>query len=282
MEMKPAQLGQKFGTENKSKPQIVEIGDRKEIIRIGQVDLVFVSQSHDKFKGELDPAFEFELKSSKTKAVVLEYFNEEIAQNASRVPLIGKKLHEIFTKMRNSQDFQFGEKIADICRDLNTPIVTMDIAMTPSYVANWAMFSVFTAGLTRIQEMSGWGMFGENRHEYEKLIPDMEDARRVFAAKGLKKMAEEFQPPKDNNVTDDNRPQIIICYPKAHVSRIADYLTNDSLLTRMAMGVKTKLYKLAPKIDWTIRTWKWKNMLANFTGVQKLAGWQKISNEKID
>jgi len=66
----------------------------------------------------------------------------------------------------------------------------------------------------------------------------MEDGRRVYAAAGLKVLAQDYNkeyPTQNMNQQDNNNhPQIVVVYPRAHATRIANYMTSESTFTKAA------------------------------------------------
>lgn len=271
--------------------------EKCEGVRIGNTDVVFVSQDHVR-NLVLDPALESLASAPGTKAILVEYFDPELKANAKNFPILGEFLEQVFQASGGGRvKTSLSNKIAEIARKTGKPIAVADIANKPEYYYGYSlapggliaasnMFPTLLPvaitysamyGVNRIHEfITKRGHFDPNKiHKYEKMLLDTEDARRVFVAMGVRQLASEYQP------RDVEPSRILACYPKAHAMRIADYLTNQDTFSKMSKTAKQLLYRLYPALDISVRQYQHKGTLARLAQDQSLAGWQRFSNRSL-
>ena len=266
-------------------------------IRIGNTDVVFVEQEHTR-NLELDPSLESLARASGTKAILVEYFEPELKANARNFPVLGKLLEKVFNAEGGAGvKTNLSNKLAEIAKEVGKPIAVSDIANKAEYYFGYSLApsgllaasSVLPAllpvaitytsmtGINRLHEfVTKKGHYDpEKIHQYEKILLDTEDARRVFAAMGIRQLVSEYQPKSSEPC------RILACYPKAHSMRIANYLTDQGSFSRTERWAKQLLYRLYPAIDISVRQYQWKDTLARVTKDPSLAGWQQFSNRSL-
>ncbi|MBI4973631.1 hypothetical protein HZC27_03415 [Candidatus Roizmanbacteria bacterium] len=258
------------------------------VVRVADTDVTIIDQEHDEYKGEINPILQAYLESKRTKTAVVEYFLPELSRNAPHLPKVVKKImgdpiEELPTKDTRANLFM---DIAEVMKKCGKTVTCVDIANKLSYelyhllmkgqsltmilslipqipfsIADRLFLSTIaplaSLGGDEILEKSDKGIYDKQKISWdENLYISMEDGRRIYAAKALKKLGEDYTkeyPMKD----ESSRPQIIIVYPRAHALRIADYMTSKSLFTQAAQSAKQFLYYL-PNLDHAYRTYTWK------------------------
>lgn len=289
-------------------------------IRLNGVDVLSIDIDH---KGLLDPITVAYLNASRTKVIMPEYFHPELVENGG-----------IFSSMRESSTdprLSFAQNISTILQQSGKDIAVADIANRPSYEITHLLSRYLpylgvlgsaalatrtgTAGLlgdiglavnapaaalmtgNSHQEMSKTGIFNPDRiPRLDRFIPDWEQARRLILAKGVEQVTTEYRPTgKQGEVT----PQIILLYPQAHGIRMADILENPHPFMDKAQAAAYRL--LGPTMDFSVRTYRWKNSLQKLSEsgyrygqpdihpptqvfpntTDNLAGWMRVSNRKI-
>ncbi|MCR4329438.1 MAG: hypothetical protein NUV65_02740 [Candidatus Roizmanbacteria bacterium] len=265
-------------------------------IRIGPTDVLIVDEDriHPQwFYPELSDL----AGASGTKAIMVEYFKPELLANTRRIPIIGEQLEEMATRNKIVRDkVSVSNILARIAQHNDKPVAVADIANKPAYMVNYSFLpsallvasSVFhpliplaaasQASLifNRLQEFTDRGHFDKKTiHAYEKILPDLEDARRVIVALGIQELASEYQ----QKSTDPSDPcRILVSYPKAHGMRIANYLTNQDAFFKATRNAKELMYRTFPFLDVSLRQYRFKESLARLTEDASLAGWQQFSN----
>ena len=124
------------------------------------------------------------------------------------------------------------------------------------------------------------GIYNKDKiSKLQSLYISMEDARRIYAAKGLKTLAQDYnrEYPSSNR---GNRNQIAVVYPKAHASRIVDYMTSKNAFVKGMETAKKFLYSL-PNLDYSYRIYNWKDTLAKVSNKPELAAWQLTTEKKF-
>lgn len=278
------------------------------VIRIGNIDAVVINEEHNEFSGTLNPVLQAYISNQKTKVVGVEYFTPELESNSAYIPVIGKLLDFSFKK-RQKKAFigDFFDKITEQCRAANKPIAVSDIANNLAYLFNLGTplalsfiptplrtliapvaFPAIAGTLTgAVQELLSQfninkGMFDKDKlHKSERLMLYAEDARRLFAAKGIEKLVEKYQPQRGDKSkpNEEPNPQVVFVYPKAHVLRIRDYLQDHEGLTHKTIAVKKALYRLMPGLDYNVRIYECRDKLAKLSGNPNIAIWSQ--EEKI-
>jgi len=290
------------------------VNDHVRIVRMGNTDITIIDQEHDEHKGELNPLLTAYLTHQRTKTAVVEYFMPELQRNASKTPEFVKKniisVDGIIDEGRGSMFMD----IAEIMKINGKSVSCVDIANKLSYESYYALMKgkalpAFAALIPQIPlspidrlllstimplvswsgdsvlEMLGKGIYDKQKISLlENLALSMEDGRRVYAAAGLKVLAQDYNkeyPTQNMNQQDNNNhPQIIVVYPRAHATRIANYMTSESTFTKAAKSAKQFLYYL-PGLDYSYRTYEWKDILAKATDKPELASWQLTTSRKI-
>lgn len=270
---------------------------KSEGVKIGNTDVIFVSQDHTG-NLKMDPALESLAGAPGTKAILVEYFEPELMANARNFPVLGKFLEQVFKAIGGpGVKTVLSNKLAEIAKEKGKPIAVADIANKAEYYYGYSLFpsGLITApiifptllpitltyssmyGINRIHEfITKKGHFDPDKiHEYEKILLDTEDARRVFVAMGTRQLASEYQP------RGLEPCRILACYPKAHAMRIVDYLTNQGTLSKVSRRAKQLLYKIYPAIDISVRQYQYKDTLARLAQDPSLAGWQRFSNRSL-
>lgn len=281
------------------------------VVRVGNVDVTIVDQEHKEHKGQIDPILQAYLDSPFTKTAVVEYFLPELQRNAP-------KLSEFIQQLVGSVDDLAKEgsvgsmfmDIAEVMKKNGRTVSCVDIANKLSYEVYYALMKVqalpmFTSlipqmplspvdrlllasvlplvswGADSLLEASGKGIYDKQKiSKLENLALSMEDGRRIYAAKGLKSLAQDYNKEYPVSNLDQGNPQIVVVYPRAHALRIADYMTSDLLVTKAAKTAKQFLYYL-PNLDYSYRTYTWKDMLAKATNKPELASWQLTTSKKV-
>lgn len=258
---------------------------RKKVIgvKINGVNVISIDFEHS--DEEINPVAQAYLKSPSTRVIVVEYFYPEIKKNAERIGLL--------SLMNNiggyySDRIVYSKKISDICREANKPVAVTDIANKASYISfreffrnspqyfklMWEMSGVYPElinslytpiTLTNIAWIlgivlaykTGKGIFNKEKISgFEKFFLDFEQARRLYAAKGIEQLTKEYPPLSQPGKND---PQIIAFYPQAHGIRISDYLINPSRGLDKAKDIVYKLF--GPGLDFSVRQWMWKDSI---------------------
>jgi hypothetical protein len=238
------------------------------------------------YKAEkINPVAEAFIQLPKTKSVVAEYFYPEIRNNMERAGLLGamKQLDPDYIYRLNT-----AENLANLCKDAGKSVAVVDMGNKPGYMVLRELFRFSTEimvtafGITRIQPelysllanpvwvaniigaagllyeaYSGKGIFDKTKvNNFEKFILDFEQARRMYAARGIEQLTHEYPP---TGQPGKEESQIVVMYPKAHGIRIADNLANPHRGLDKAKNVIYKLF--GPGLDFSVRKWEWKNSL---------------------
>ncbi len=83
---------------------------------------------------------------------------------------------------------------------------------------------------------------------------DFEQARRLYAARGIEQLTQEYPPLARPG---KHEPQIVVIYPKAHGIRITDNIVNPNRGLDKAKDIVYKLF--GPGLDFSVRQWAWKD-----------------------
>jgi hypothetical protein len=213
----------------------------------------------------------------KSSLVFVEYFPHELETTVYNVPIIGKAVKAI------------GESkgINDFFNRVSSLAITHDREVAVADIANNLTFSAYYGflrgplGLTimgisqqskfgellgacvlayemgvNLQAIMRLGMFDFERKKIETLMIDMEDARRLYTARGIQQEAERR----------GEGSQLTYIAPGAIVSRVKWYLEHpDDVVSR----VKGKVYSLAIGIPKSTRIYKYS---------ENFQTWSKISD----
>lgn len=275
----------------------------REHVRIYQVGGVDVTLIDEEWTEAVNPVIKALVGSPRTRACVIEYFDPELLVNIQTTPIVGKQLTNLYQTQQKTRRIQHSNDLAKIAQDSRKPVAVADIANRPAYLAHHltplllALASSFASEIPSFQYLlisasaylSGSMHLNQRalntRHiqGFEKFLLDPEDARRLFVAEGLRKLASLYSQSPKYKATVDNyeTPQIVVVYPQAHAKRIAHYLENPTLIDRASTKAKKVLYGLMPGLDFEVRIWEWKDILARATNNPLLAGWQKTSTIPI-
>lgn len=245
--------------------------EKCDLIRIGKIEVIIAHQKHDE---EIPLELKAIAEAPNTKAIMVEYFDPELHTNARNFPILGKVIEKLYL---NSLDRKIKTRtsgqLAEIAKARNVPIAVADSANRAEYYLGYSGTAAFLIDLcplipelapfaigysamyltNRIQEFVGNGGLYDTKkiHDYERFIFDTEDARRVFTAMGISKLA------KNLEKQSEKRQRILVCYPKAHAIRIANYLHEEAPLFRKTRNLKQKLYHLYPGLDISLRQYEW-------------------------
>lgn len=236
--------------------------------------------------GELNPWMKAYINSTRTKLLLPEYFGPDIARHAP-------KLYK--NKLYGSSKLQFAEQLAEELQ--NKPVAVSDIANRPRYEAIYAIhtFSAVPLALSsffvdrpwlllgvaaadfvhtqtvNFQEMTGTGVFNKDKvTAYERLVTDMEQARRLYIAKGVDHLTKKYAG------NEEDKGQVVMLYPKAHGIRVADIVTKPHPRADKARGL---LYKtIAPTLDYGVREFSYQTDEKNSEQKQwKLTKYEKLA-----
>ena len=300
--------------EFKDKPELTSVQietfvkEHVRIVRSGNVDITIIDQEHDEYKGQLDPVLKVFLESPRTKTAVVEYFLPELKQNSPPIPEGIKKIIGSIDNLAKEGRGNFFMDIAEVMKEENKNVSCVDIANNLNYELLYAAYKsripeMFLIGLNKnipgidrlllfyLIPLTSWGIdaFTEadrkgiynknNITELQNLYTSMEDARRIYAAKGLEQMANDYKNEYPTK-TGDTRPQIVVIYPRAHAIRIANYMTNTSTFTKIAKATKSLIYHF-PGLEYSYRTYSWKDSLAKLSGKPEMASWQITTSKKF-
>jgi hypothetical protein len=291
-------------------------------VNINGVDVISIDV--DREPGNLEQIIRGYMNCARTKVIVPEYFYPELQSNAGILSSLMEKTASRKVKGELSKRLYSAQIVTDACRDSGKPIAVAEIANRPSYLAadeafNWypgllgILFSKLTGqdpilftgvGLdlayifNKLRLDRGQkGIFNRDTvSELDKYIPDMEQARRLFLAKGVEQLTQEYS---TAGRPGDETPQIVVLYPKAHGIRMADMLVNPHPHLDKAKSIAYKI--LGPTLDFSVRTYRWKDSLQRLAEsgyrfgqpqiissdglyrrtISGLAGWQKVSDRKI-
>jgi hypothetical protein len=278
-------------------------------VHMNGVDVIFIDTEHN--ESGLDYLSQAYINSPRTSAIVTEYFDPELRNN---IPAWFRKKAEKSNEGYRRR-FRSTKEKEEVLRDSQKPVVVADPADRVSYeliyratrtVLPLASGAAAAAGLvsqtggapgmigaaavgllalrmwrTNHQEVYGKGMFNRTKPtDHERLIPDLEQARRLFVARHLEDLTKEYAPQINSDIT----PRIIVLYPKAHRLRLMDRLLNP---TPHLDQIQTTVYKtLFPMLDFSRRTYRWKNSLQQLAvhegrSGEGLAGWMRVSKNAI-
>ncbi len=251
-------------------------------VRMNGVDVLSVDFEHS--DNSPDPYIGKFIGSDRTKLVVAEYFYPELERNLKKSPLRKHAEHLMFVD--NKDRMMFAKNLADFVQRQNKPVAVADIANKPSYMAVRDIFrsSLVAAGFLGggigmnqnmnlapyllaleagiiwdgsifAQRKLGRGIFNKDQiSKFEKLVLDFEQARRMYLARGVEQLTQEYSP-KDG----EERPQIVVIYPKAHGIRMADALVNPEGSLDAAKNIVYKTFG-AP-LNFSVRTYAWRDSL---------------------
>ena len=252
-------------------------------VRVNGIDVISIDFEHS--DEAINPIFEAYIRSPKTRVLVAEYFYPELKSNMERTGLLTyiKRLGRDFANR-----IEYAEKISNLCSKTSKPVAVADISNKAKYMffreflrhlPNMSTIIWASVGadpeVIRVLEMANvtWligllyqmalnkGIYDtEKVSKLDKFILDFEQARRLYAARGIEQLTEEYSP---SSQSERDESQIVVMYPKAHGVRIADYLINPN---RNLDKIKGLFYKLLGQgLDFSVRQWRRKDSL------QKLA-----------
>lgn len=277
-----------------SKKTLMEFLDQKCIsVRRGSTDIIFFLQEHTR-DFELDPALQLVAGAQGTKAILVEYFQPELEANAKNFPIIGEFLSQAFNSDEQSKlRTAISSKLSELAKEKGKIIVVADIANKLEYFLDYSFIPGALMGASAIcptllpLALMNFSMYFVNRlqqfitlgghfdekeiHQYEKLLFDIEDARRLFVAMGLQQVSEEYQP------IGSGPCRILASYPEVHAMRIANYLIDEKSFARLSKKVKQSLYRLYPFMDASVRQYEYRNQ----TSQTQFQGWTRFSNRSI-
>lgn len=285
------------------------VNNHVRVVRIGNVDVTIIDQEHEDFKGELNPVLGAYLKSGRTRTAAVEYFMPELQQNATNLPVIGSKAYDAMLALKKEGRGSMFMAIADIMREQNKTISCVDIANKLDYEAYYALMKgsilpalsaifpqlpytpmerlLLAAALPvggwfvdELLEAVGKGIYDKQGiSKLENLYLSMEESRRIYASKGLNQLAKDYNKEYPSKAGQGN-PQIVVVYPRAHAIRIANYMTSQDVFTKTAKFIKGFLTHL-PNLDYSYRTYTWKDTLAKISEKPELAAWQLTTSKKV-
>ncbi len=264
-------------------------------LQCGNCYVIFVNLDWHNFSGYIHPLHEAFIASQYTKVVMLEYFNPELFVNAERVPLLGKLARWLWSRKyyQESDRIRFAKVLERACVKYEKPVTVTDIAhntnysfnfylsylvsfvmigaslfhLLPNYrvallLASCFLYHRLDTGLRRLgkrlgRKLSLGGAFDpEHVHWYEKFFLDLEDARRVLGAAGIRQLVREYT---DNE--QDTPAYIIVNLPPAHGIRYASVLLDATRADVWARSIKQTVYGLLPNISRSVRTWVYKRSI---------------------
>ena len=235
-----------------------------ESLNIKGVNIALVSCDHQPEKmPKVDPWQAIEGEIQKASLVFVEYFPYELESTVYNNPIWGK----LAKAAGNAKGIdQFFNRVGELAVKHEKEIAVADIANGPKY-------SIYHTGLRAIpgpllmsvapdkfgsflgvcglvygngmnmQEFLRIGAFDLKRKDFERFIIDMEDARRLLTAKGIRQEA-------DRRVEGS---QLTYIAPRAHVSRVKWYLEHpDDIVS----NTKAKAYSLAVGLPRSTRIYK--------------------------
>ena len=257
--------------------------------------VIFVNLDWHNFSDYIHPLHEAFIASQYTNVVMLEYFNPELFVNAERVPLLGKLARWLWSRKyyQESDRIRFAKALERACVKYEKPVTVTDIAhntnysfnfylsylvsfvmigaslfhLLPNYrvallLASCFLYHRLDTGLRRLgkrlgRKLSLGGAFDpEHVHWYEKFFLDLEDARRVLGAAGIRQLVREYT---DNE--QDTPAYIIVNLPPAHGIRYASVLLDATRADVWARSIKQAVYGLLPNISRSVRTWVYKRSI---------------------
>lgn len=235
-----------------------------EHLNINGVNISLVSCDHQPRKmPKIDPWQAIEGEVQRSSLVFVEYFPYELESTVYNNPIWGKLARATGDAKGINQFFN---RVGELAVKHEREIAVTDIANGPKY-------SIYYAGLRAIpgpllmsvapdkfgsflgvcglvygqginmQELFRIGAFDLERKNFEKFIFDMEDARRLLTARGIRQEAERRA----------KGSQLTYIAPRAHISRIKWYLENpDDIVS----NTKAKVYSLAVGLPRSTRIYK--------------------------
>ncbi|HRI05728.1 MAG TPA: hypothetical protein PLV59_02170 [Candidatus Dojkabacteria bacterium] len=274
------------------------------------VPILIIDREHDEWEGGDDPLLAKCLGSPSCKEFIPEYFLPDLKRDEDKYPDFVKKLMGFSAddtnaayEKRGGFFYYHAQKFMGV---EGKKVSVVDIANTglyEAYFSLWpAVYSLTGSALPLpptlkiITVLAPWVMRAINyigdgqkvgdqktnengrgiydkRHinSYEKAIYDMEDARRVYAARALEKLS------NDRKKQYPNNDQLLVAvYPKAHAMRIANYLTNLNPSTAISTQVKNLLYRY-PGLEFSTRTYEKKKSY----GSKPEGYWDLVENVKF-
>jgi hypothetical protein len=268
------------------------IQSKCEILQLNNCSIIMIDQDHTDDRA-LNPFIESIGSAKNTKAILVEYFRPELLKNAQSFPILGKLLEKLFdSQIGVTYRTNISDKLADIAKLTNKVIAVSDIACNPQYFYAYGGLSTSLViansfipellpltlaystmwGVNRVQEfITHSGHFDINQiHQYEQILLDAEDARRVYTATGLQKLTQQYH----SSVPNENR--ILMCFPKEHRMRITNYLMNS-----MQRSNKRQIYRFLPLIKKTLRQYDWNTSYIDFSENKDLGKWKLFSEESL-
>ncbi len=235
-----------------------------ENLKLNGVNITLVSCDHELEKmPKADPWQAIEYEIQKSSLVYVEYFPYELESTVYNNPIWGR-LARAAGKAKGIN--HFFDKIGDLAIKHEKEVAVADIANGPKY-------SIYHAGLRAVpgpllmsvapdkfgsflgvcslvygngmsmQELFRIGAFDLERKNFERFIIDMEDARRLLTAKGIRQEVEKRV----------EGSQLTYIAPRAHVSRVKWYLEHPN---DIVSNTKAKAYSLAAGLPRSTRIYK--------------------------
>ncbi len=289
LDMAYADFGEQMFSGALSKPQVEQFVNQRVIgAKLNGLNILSIDFEHN--EGPIDPVLRAYITSPKTKIVVPEYFYPEMMRwlDAKTIRLF-KKIN--FWEQFHQDRVDFARRFAEVCREADKRVAVTDLANKPNYLLNrvllrtmpffmsysnalkevllgqykdispYAIFFIIAWSNVYYYELlassfyNGYFFFSKEKiGRLEKWIPDFEQARRLFAAKGIRQLTEE----NGNGSNRDSESQIVLVYPRAHGIRILDNLIHPS----RGETIKDRFYKLlGPGLDFSVRQWEYKDTL---------------------
>lgn len=302
-----ADFGKQMFSGALSKGQVEQFVNQRVIgAKLNGFNILSIDFEHD--EGSVNPVLQAYIKSPNTKMVVPEYFYPEMTEWLDS-DLI-KFYRKTNDWQQGHQDrVDFAERLAETFKEANKLVAVTDIANKPLYPFIRGSFRAFpgflsiAAGINESLKGGNDGIlssflyylfiavpdiiylkylddsFDEGKFIFDKeiisrvenLIPDFEQARRLYKAKGLRQLTEEYAPVSNQ---EEEEPQLIVLDPRAHGIRVLGNLVNPS----KADTARDRFYKFfGPGLDFSVRQWVYKDSL------QKLAesGYRWKENDSI-
>lgn len=273
-------------------------------IKINGVDVISIDIGNHK-KEALSSVAKAYLGSKRTKTIVVEYFEPELrkngvyavlhpvksARNYGRSMLGKPPIPYTYAKAPHPQ-LRTAIEVASALKDAGKPVAVADIAnqfgfpiaystllLTPILSLTLALglpsYVVHARPIAKVAEMvAEKGMYNKKRvTKSEHWVLDFEQARRLYLAKGVEQLTKEQQPEDEQE-----SPQIVVLYPRAHTMRMEDTLLHP----RRSNKVKSAFYKTwAPYLNFSVRHWRYRKAGVDERGRSYKAKWIRESKKRI-
>lgn len=284
-------------------PEQIETFLREKVIGVHRkgYDVLFVdtdADSPDPSSSSLNPLTVACMNSPQTVGVMPEYFYPELRDNAGLLSSSMRRYQDGPLSNGTGRKLRFAAAIESACAESGKTVVVADIANKPSYlVTNAALTqsptllasvlypftqsslitgvaiagSMTWLGVKNYVMAHGKGVHNPNKIlQYEDLIPDFEQARRLRVAQALTQITDGqlIELP----VTDD--PRIVALYPRAHGMRIADKLVHPRAGRNKVQAIAYSA--LAPWLETSVRVYTESTSTVSKEG-RGPRGWLRVS-----